>query len=324
MVWFIATPSSLSATAAAARHLISPNGLKIRRPRVSLAATALERELLVFMKNSSNPNEFPTKNQLLDAGRLDLVNAVANIGGWLAFGWEDEDYSQSQHQLQTTTVEERSISKEDIGVEATKIDSQLKERREHNSKDLNLDKIRSRLQQMQLELSSAIHSLRSKNRTLNSAVHETHGSELRRLSYVWEFQENEVMKAGDKLRSIRAKLAVLEGKIALSVIDTQKLVEEKQRRIDSARTTLQHLRTTCIFWTHSASEVMLVGSFDGWTSQVKMEKTRTGIFSTSLKLYPGRYEIKFIVDGIWRVDRTLPVVHYNGFENNSLIVHESA
>ncbi|GJY93012.1 protein PTST homolog 2, chloroplastic [Tanacetum coccineum] len=125
------------------------------------------------------------------------------------------------------------------------------------------------------------------NGRLQRQVHESSASELQQLSDVWEFQENELMKAEAKLRSIRAKLAVFEGKIALS-----KLVEEKQRRIDSAHRTLQLLRTTCIFWTHSASEVLLAGSFDGWTSQIKMEKTQTGIFSSSLKLYPGRYEAR--------------------------------
>ncbi|KAI3730957.1 hypothetical protein L1987_62138 [Smallanthus sonchifolius] len=366
----------------------------------SEAELSLEIEILVFMKNSRNPDEFPTKKQLLDAGRVDLVNAIAKTGGWLALGWDysedendfesdeldddrelqtrDEGFQHrhevsdsSQHSASPTGRSLEMLAEEDTGVEgilsrlekhrslsfdihmeknmhgtyassnnnggftdfnmttdvAAKIDSRLQERQRYNNnnnKDLNADKIRSRLQHMQLELSSAIHSLRSSTRTLNPEVHESYGSELQQLSDVWEFQENEVMKAGDKLRSMRAKLAVLEGKIALSVIDTQKLVEEKQRRIDSARATLQLLRTTCIFWTHSASEVLLVGSFDGWTSQVKMQKTRTGIFSTSLRLYPGRYEIKFIVDGVWRIDPMLPVVHNNGYENNSLIVHESA
>ncbi|KAM0014747.1 putative AMP-activated kinase, glycogen-binding protein [Helianthus debilis subsp. tardiflorus] len=361
----------------ASRLLFSPVNFKIR-PVKSVRVRgcketsgfsceeALERELLVFMKNSRNPNEFPSRKQLLDAGRVDLVNAVANTGGWLALGWdEDENHFQGIHSSSSPTALAEE-EEEDKGVEgilsrlekhrslsfdihmeknihatyasskdnggfnksthvAANIDSQLQERQRHNNnnnKDLSPDKIRSRLQHMQLELTSAIHSLRSKTQTLNSEVHESRGSELQQLSDVWEFQENEVMKAGDKLRSMRAKLAVLEGKIALSVIDTQKLVEEKQKRIDRARTTLRLLRTICIYWTHSASEVLLVGSFDGWTSQVKMEKTRTGIFSTSLKLYPGRYEIKFIVDGIWRVDPMLPVVHNNGYENNSLIVHE--
>lgn len=376
------------------------------------AELALETEILAFMKNSRNPNEFPTKKQLLDAGRLDLVNAITKTGGWLALGW---DYSDDENDLETNDFNDLrgSISSshqaaspsgrpletvaddEDTGVEgilsrlkkhrslsfdlcmekniyasskdngglkdfhmATNVgksdaqgtwiiprrhfsdfqaaeidygkedstdkmvaiqrDSQLQERH----REINPEQIRSRLQDMQLELSSSLRSLRSKSQTLNSEVHESSSSELQQLSDAWEFQENELMKAEDKLRSIRAKLAVFEGKIALSVIDTQKLVEEKQRRIDSARRTLQLLCTTSIFWTHSASEVLLVGSFDGWTSQIKMEKTKTGIFSTSLKLYPGRYEIKFIVDGIWRVDPLLPVIHNNGYENNSLIVHE--
>ncbi|KAK9063415.1 hypothetical protein SSX86_017285 [Deinandra increscens subsp. villosa] len=372
----------------------------------------LEREVLVFMKNSRNPNEFPTKKELLDAGRVDLVNAISKIGGWLSLGWDysedendfndDDDVRElqtkveeyepssgssnsSQHSASPTGRSLEMLAEEDTGVEgilsrlekhrslsfdihmeknmpgpgtyasnkdnggftdvnmstdvAAKIDSQLKERQTHNkdnsnnsNKDLNPDKIRSRLQHMQLELSSAVHSLRSTTLTLNpelffstsldKQVHESSDSELQQLSDKCEYQENEVMKAGDKLRSLRAKLAVLEGKIALSVTDIKKLVEEKQRRIDSARKTMQLLRTACVFWTHSATEVLLVGSYDGWTSQVKMERTRTGIFSTSLRLYPGRYEIKFIVDGIWRIDPMLQVAHNNGYENNILIVHE--
>ncbi|KAI3771718.1 hypothetical protein L6452_02885 [Arctium lappa] len=35
------------------------------------------------MKNLSNPNEFPTRKQVLDAGRVDLVNAITKTGGWL-------------------------------------------------------------------------------------------------------------------------------------------------------------------------------------------------------------------------------------------------
>lgn len=49
-------------------------------------------------------------------------------------------------------------------------------------------------------------------------VYENSSSELQQLSDAWEFQETELMKAEDKLRSIRAKLAVFEGKIALSVM----------------------------------------------------------------------------------------------------------
>lgn len=46
------------------------------------------------------------------------------------------------------------------------------------------------------------------------------------------------------------------------------MVEEKQKRVDSARRALRLLRTACIVWPNSASEVLLAGSFDGWASKV--------------------------------------------------------
>ncbi|KAL6187647.1 hypothetical protein ACLB2K_039044 [Fragaria x ananassa] len=186
---------------------------------------------------------------------------------------------------------------------------------------------RSHMQHLESELSSVLHSLRSK--TSNVAPKEmgmiTPGDEsssddLRKLSDVWEFQENEIMHAQNILRSTRAKLAVLEGKMAMAIIDAQKKVELKQKRVTDARRALRLLRTALIVWTNSASEVLLAGSYDGWATQRKMERSSTGIFSVSLKLYPGRYEIKFIVDGEWRIDPLRPIVCNNGFENNILII----
>ncbi|XP_009610612.1 protein PTST homolog 2, chloroplastic [Nicotiana tomentosiformis] len=188
-------------------------------------------------------------------------------------------------------------------------------------KNDNYNDIRPRLRHLELELSSTLRSLRSKSQEFSSK--EVLGrsiSDLENLSDAREFQENEVINAQKRLRSIRAKLAILEGKMALALIDADKVLEEKQKRIDGASKALQLLRTTRIVWHNSASEVLLTGSFDGWTTQRKMDKSHTGIFSVSLKLYPGRYEIKFIVDGIWKVDPLRPVVHNNGYENNLLIV----
>ncbi|KAF7809183.1 protein PTST-like protein 2, chloroplastic-like [Senna tora] len=130
------------------------------------------------------------------------------------------------------------------------------------------------------------------------------------------------MNAQDRLRSIRAKLAVLEGKMTLAIMDANKIVEEKQKRIDNAHRALRFLKTTCVVWPNAASEVLLAGSFDGWSTQRKMEKSSAGVFSVHLQLYPGKYEIKFIVDGEWKIDPLRPVVHNNGFENNVLIIHD--
>lgn len=185
----------------------------------------------------------------------------------------------------------------------------------------NHNDISTRLQHLELELSSTLNSLRSKSLEVNSKeVLGRSPSDLQKLSDAREFQENDVINAQKRLRSIRAKLAILEGKVALTLTDAEKLLARKQKKIDSASKALQLLRTTQIVWHNSASEVLLTGSFDGWTTQRKMEKLRTGVFSVSLKLYPGIYEIKFIVDGIWKVDHLRPVVHNNGHENNVLIV----
>ena len=106
------------------------------------------------------------------------------------------------------------------------------------------------------------------------------------------------MQAQEELRSIRAKIAVLEGKMALEIMyalkinhlcfifhlipsnllyyticviisERNKIIEDKQRRLDEVQKALSELRTVCIMWANPASEVLLVGSFDGWTSQVR-------------------------------------------------------
>lgn len=173
---------------------------------------------------------------------------------------------------------------------------------------------------MELELSSILRALKSTSDGIVPLGNTSSSDDLQKLSDALEFQENEIMNSQDILRSLRAKLAVVEGKMALAIIDAQKLVEEKQKRIGDAHSTLQLLRSSCIVWPNSASEVLLAGSFDGWTTQRKMERSSTGIFSLCLRLYPGRYEIKFIVDGVWRIDPLRPLVHSDGYENNLLII----
>ncbi|XP_052173298.1 protein PTST homolog 2, chloroplastic [Diospyros lotus] len=437
----------------------------------------LEAEIFEFMKKSAKPKVFPSKKELADAGRMDLVEAVLKRGGWLSLGWDldtgkeeenvreinvtagycdDEqvsaekiDATDSQHRAESrqgsnsseaggevtpnssyspsssgrslemedrdeTGVEgilnrlekERNLSfginlgkvgysaqemsnydghEDDSSVETSKdtgdkfnhvrsvsnfdgprsllkpetwrtwsihraglsnvefeaAEISFDNNKMHEGKDVSrnevlaiakgsgeaMDKrknmshneIRSRIQHLELELASALHLLRSNNEQF-APKEGKKIDDLGRLSDAWEFQENEIMNAQNRLRSIRAKLAVLEGKMTLAIIDAQKIVEEKQKLIDGARGALQLLRTTCVVWPNSASEVLLAGSFDGWTSQRKMEKSKNGIFSVCLKLYPGQYEIKFIVDGVWKTDPLRPIVHNNGFENNLLLI----
>ncbi|KAL7132927.1 hypothetical protein ABFS83_12G108100 [Erythranthe nasuta] len=424
----------------------------------------LEAEIMDFMAKSEKPAMFPTRKELIAAGRIDLAEAVKKRGGWFSLGWEEEnvgDYNVeeamdfdvgefrrrvesskesaslrekcddslsggneedgfseevnseygNQDSLQSADSSSSSKSMEfgpdvDSGIEG--ILSRLEKHRNSNfgidlgkngyeahaeSKDeadamhlgvavrtdlgengsrndepetwrtwshkraglqkfeaaeisfgkngvesdkeishdgitvttekpaeMNYNQIRARLQHLHSELTTALCSIRSKREDYISREVTGNSSDLRNFSDAWEFQENDFMRAKERLRSIKANLAVLEGKMALAIIEAQQLVEVKQKRIDGAHKALQLLRTTCIVWPNSASEVLLVGSFDGWTTQRKMEKSKTGVFSVRLRLYPGRYEIKFVVDGVWKIDPLRPITKNHGHENNVFVV----
>ncbi|WMV28515.1 hypothetical protein MTR67_021900 [Solanum verrucosum] len=51
----------------------------------------LEAEILAFMEKSQNPDAFPTRKDLEKAGRVDLIEAIRNRGGWYSFGWDSEE-----------------------------------------------------------------------------------------------------------------------------------------------------------------------------------------------------------------------------------------
>ncbi|XP_059278281.1 protein PTST homolog 2, chloroplastic-like isoform X2 [Lycium ferocissimum] len=232
-------------------------------------------------------------------------------------GPQDIDFEAGEVALGKSWIEGTTETLGDDVVNITEKRSKALQRLKND----NHNEISTRLQHLELELSLTLRSLKSKSEELSSKeVFGSSPSDLQRLSDACEFQENEIMSARERLRLIRAQLAVLEGKMLLAIIDAQKMLDEKQKRIDSASKALQLLRTARIVWTNSASEVLLAGSFDGWTTQRKMEKLHTGVFAVSLKLYPGRYEIKFIVDGIWKIDPLRPTVHNNRHENNLLII----
>ncbi|KAJ6431221.1 hypothetical protein OIU84_018668 [Salix udensis] len=350
----------------------------------------LETKILEFMNCSINPEMFPSKKQLIDAGRMDLVEAILKEGGWLALGWDFDDNvddvdvvdwyssltdnkdcgdagiqdkaierneeqssqvpcSSSGRSIDIATEDDAGIGgilyrleKErnmNLGVALKEIEtitrvqssnvnhdwlhkttkngtvaglngnntpgllnpkssviSDLRGGLDHSRSFSNIDGSgnslnpdtwrtwsikRAAFLDVQFEaeelssnstgeLSSVLQSLKSNTgESVSQKVDNGRASDdLLKLSDALEFQENEIINAQDKLRSTRAKIAVSEGKIALAIIDAQKVVEEKQKRIDDVSRALQVLRTACIVWPGSASVVFLTGSFDGWAIQV--------------------------------------------------------
>ena len=64
----------------------------------------------------------------------------------------------------------------------------------------------------------------------------------------------------------------------------------------------------------NAETVFLAGSFNNWDpNTTPMHPRGDAIWSTGLELAPGRYEYKFIIDGVWSCgadcNETLPCPH---------------
>ena len=54
--------------------------------------------------------------------------------------------------------------------------------------------------------------------------------------------------------------------------------------------------------TDPGKKVFLAGSFNGWDPAAKPMTEKKGVYSTTLRLEPGKYEYKFVVDGTWCAD----------------------
>ncbi|GJP76895.1 hypothetical protein CLOP_g7342 [Closterium sp. NIES-67] len=145
--------------------------------------------------------------------------------------------------------------------------------------------------------------------------------ELLRLTDSLEFRESEMLKTRAELRSTRAEVTALEGRFAAEFRETRRVLEEKDQQLGELQVAYVQLRPTRVVWPNPGNEVLLTGSFNGWTNRIKMIKSNAGVFVTTLHLYPGQYEVKFIVDGNWKVDPRRPIIYTpSGHENNILVV----
>ncbi|XP_040368988.1 protein PTST, chloroplastic-like [Rosa chinensis] len=72
-------------------------------------------------------------------------------------------------------------------------------------------------------------------------------------------------------------------------------LKEQIKDVDAAQS-----KEVSLFWCGMAESVQVMGTFDGWSQGEHLSAEYAGsfsTFSTTLMLRPGRYEIKFLVDG---------------------------
>ncbi|KAF5479999.1 hypothetical protein F2P56_000775 [Juglans regia] len=95
-------------------------------------------------------------------------------------------------------------------------------------------------------------------------------------------------------------------------------LKEQIKDVDGAQS-----KEVSLFWCGMAESVQVMGTFDGWSQGEHLSPEYTGSFtnfSATLMLRPGRYEIKFLVDGEWHLSPEYPTVGEGLMKNNLLIV----
>ncbi|XP_060672485.1 protein PTST, chloroplastic isoform X3 [Ziziphus jujuba] len=114
-----------------------------------------------------------------------------------------------------------------------------------------------------------------------------------------------------------SRLEVTETLLCTSEAVLEKL-KDQIKDVDAAQS-----KEVPLFWCGMAESVQVMGTFDGWSQGEHLSPEYTGSFtkfSTTLLLRPGRYEIKFLVDGEWKLSPEFPTVREGLMENNLLIV----
>lgn len=128
-------------------------------------------------------------------------------------------------------------------------------------------------------------------------------------------------------------LALVRAKHSAEMAQAKLVAVEKDLRLQVAEQALQSLKLTQVDWWGEGSRVELAGSFNGWKSHfyllpdlsskalLMLPGTRSPLlWRTELWLYPGVYEIKFIVDGKWVLDNRREIVQGHMGQNNLLHV----
>ncbi|KAG4215999.1 hypothetical protein ERO13_A01G213200v2 [Gossypium hirsutum] len=127
-------------------------------------------------------------------------------------------------------------------------------------------------------------------------------------------KELELSLLKEQIEKEKIALASMQNKAETEIQKAQKLVSEKDAELLAAEESLLGLQEVQLEYTGDGEIVEVSGSFNGWHHRIKLdpkpsstiktplESSKSKIWSTVLWLYPGVYEIKFVVDGQWTLD----------------------
>ncbi|KAL5809566.1 hypothetical protein ACOSQ3_030257 [Xanthoceras sorbifolium] len=156
--------------------------------------------------------------------------------------------------------------------------------------------------------------------------------EVNHLKFMLHQKELELSRLKEEIEKEKHALSVLQTRAETEINKAQKLISEKGAELHDAEESLSGLEEVELQYSGDGEIVEVAGSFNGWHQQIKLDpqpsssvlepigSRKSRLWSTVLWLYPGTYEIKFVVDGQWRIDPERESVTRGGISNNILRV----
>ncbi|XP_015574890.1 protein PTST homolog 3, chloroplastic isoform X2 [Ricinus communis] len=156
--------------------------------------------------------------------------------------------------------------------------------------------------------------------------------EINHLKFMLHQKELELSHLKEQIEKEKIALSDLQNKAEMEIKKAQKLISEKDAELLAAEESLSGLMEVKIQYNGDGEIVEVAGSFNGWHHRIKMDpqpsssvrdpaaSRKSKLWSIMLWLYPGVYEIKFIVDGHWTIDPQGEMVTRGGICNNVLRV----
>ncbi|XP_048127531.1 protein PTST homolog 3, chloroplastic [Rhodamnia argentea] len=155
-------------------------------------------------------------------------------------------------------------------------------------------------------------------------------AEMSHLKFMLHQKELELSRLKEQIEKEKLALEMLRTNAENEINKAQKIVSVKDAELQAAEESLSGLKEVQIEYSGNGDIVEVAGSFNGWHHPIKMDPHssatatntigKSRYWSTMLWLYPGTYEIKFIVDGEWRIDPQKESVTRGTICNNVLRV----
>ncbi|GAA0142411.1 hypothetical protein LIER_03317 [Lithospermum erythrorhizon] len=157
-------------------------------------------------------------------------------------------------------------------------------------------------------------------------------AEIARLKFILHQKEMELTHLKQEIEKEKHALSNLQTKAEMEISKAQQLISEKDAELQAAEESLSGLKETEIQYLGDGEVVEVCGSFNGWHDKIKMDPEESSnvldsagtrksqVWTAVLWLYPGVYEIKFVVDGHWKLDPQRESVVKGSIQNNILRV----